>query len=396
MVDNKLNMTMVDFDTNLIAIVFLTIVFFFLSIYFYYQFSKKNQPLFYLVITCVLGFVSSLIASIDTIFFSERLDSIFSRINFRLFLGLQVFFFFLFLSNFSDIKKYNRRLIVVISLLIVELFGIISLILFQNYAVENLEFQYKYAWFIIDFSLNLMGFIVYGLYAVPIFITLYKYNKEIRVYLTVIGFIAIASGYFFRLIFCSIANGKMILLSSLPEAIYFLKIIADYFIFAGLVIFVLIYLINSEFIYQLPYDQYFFFVSLKSGVLIQFVEFESKHKTIEIMENSFTSLLYAINLLFSYVFKTKNNISYIESQDTTFYLCTGEKITSIIVGNKVTPVLISDVKKFNRNFEQRYKIELEQDNTTLAQLDIPKNYFEKHFPYLVIRQKMVKNNLEIE
>jgi mannosyltransferase OCH1-like enzyme len=114
------------------------------------------------------------------------------------------------------------------------------------------------------------------------------------------------------------------------------------------------------------------------------------------MENSFTSLLYAINLLFSYVFKTKNNISYIESQDTTFYLCTGEKITSIIVGNKVTPVLISDVKKFNRNFEQRYKIELEQDNTTLAQLDIPKNYFEKHFPYLVIRQKMVKNNLEIE
>ncbi|MEA2070668.1 MAG: hypothetical protein U9O98_05190, partial [Asgard group archaeon] len=112
----------------------------------------------------------------------------------------------------------------------------------------------------------------------------------------------------------------------------------------------------------------------------------------EINENLLSSLISAISGLLSESLGSNKPLKFVESEDRTLVLDTGDYVTCAILCDQPTYFLIQSLKYLRNLTEKTYEGEFSQSVIQKEKFKGVKNLIHKAFPFLVIEEKIQKTN----
>ena len=347
-----------------------------LLILFAYQTLKKKRSAPHFLILLSFGMLGGVFAFLDS-------SKLFSD-PYRYFLtiqlicyGFQFFFFYLFMEELVSVKVKPMRFGIALSFLIVQ---VLSLILITYY--RAIGESTTLLWLFSDTGYDgLALFTVWGC-AIPVYIQMYRYTKEKKPLFFATAMLIVGLGFFIILLIDYISFFGVV-----PEWLNNISDLGDILPLLGLMLFLIGYLSNVDYIYRLAHDNYLLMVTYKSGITIHSINFENQSEIV-VEENLISGLLTTINMIFSNVLHSKSHIETIASKDATIYMTTGKYITTTILAEHTSAMLARAMARYTQEFEVRYQELLQKEESDTSQFDNATELLSSVFPFLIIK----KNN----
>jgi transcription antitermination factor NusG len=346
---------------------------------FAYETKTKNRSAPYLLLLLVFGVAGGFLAFIDS---SEILPSFgpYGRIYLILELvcyGLQFFFFYLFIEDISSLKPRLSGLMLMLGLLVLQNVALWSIVWFSAVLPEATN----YMWLLADIgyvNLPLVAFLIFGL---PTYYRIYRYTEEkkalgfmLSMIITSLGFIIISLidyiGFF----------------GEIPVWLDSISLLGEIFPLLGLLIFLLTYLFDVDYIYRLPSDHYLLMITYRSGVPIHFTTFETK-KEVEIEENLFSGFISSIGMVFEQILRSSAPIESISSKEATIVIRSGKHVMGIILTKRPTSILARALDTYIKKFEKKYEEPLKNELVEVSAFEGAEALVKPIFPFFQIKDQ---------
>ncbi|MFX0100695.1 MAG: hypothetical protein ACFFCS_14060 [Candidatus Hodarchaeota archaeon] len=340
--------------------------------------QKRNAP--YLLTSIFFGFLAGLIQflTLEAIFKTFYIFDILTTFKHQLNLSayaLMIFFFYLFLEDLTDIKPNIMRFSIIFGLLILDL-----LPLWQLYWFDNKDVSGK-LWVLTDAGYDFLGFCVFAIFGLWVYIKTFKYSKDGRAISLAISMIIVGIGY---------AGLALYDLNDFFDFLAFplgdLKTIGGAISIIGLLIMVLSYVTNVNYLYRLPNDNYVLTVAYKSGVPIHTVEMQTSRKKVSIEQEMLTGLISAISTMFRGTLQSDTDIENIKSKDATILVESGARVICIIVSDHVSATLSRALKRYVREFESMFEKELGEEALDSTKFEPANDLLKRVFPFFKIKK----------
>lgn len=343
---------------------------------FIYESTRKSRSAPYLIHLLICGFIGSLFSILDGF---ELLPPLLPNIRVFLimelaFYGLQFFFFYLFLEEISSIRPKSWKILLTFSFLILQQTSLGLILWFSTFSSKAVECL----WFLADIGYNNLALLVFAIFGISIYFKHYKYTKEKKAILFIAGLFLITLGYIVYSLVDYIG-----FFSILPEWLETLSPFSEVFPMLGLMIILLIYIYDVDYIYRLPNDHYRLIVTYKSGITIHTVEFKTK-KTLPIKDNLFSGFMTSISYIFDNVLRSQAPIESISSKDATILMRSGKKIIVIMLARQPTRILERAMDRYITIFEKKFERELDLESTEITRFKEADELIKPIFPFLKI------------
>jgi hypothetical protein len=338
------------------------------------------------------GFLAGLVAILNVLFFSNH--PFFQSLHLNLY-GLHFFCLYLFFERLISKKPNLIRFSIMVGLLVMLTIALWLVyysktnsitISFLNYSLELNSFT-GISWVIADFSYWTPAFIVYLGLGVPIYIKTYLYTKEKKPVVLAIALLFVGFGFIitFLVDLIFILNFFNINID-VPNVILVLSNLNNVFQLIGIMLFVIVYLINIDYIYRLPSDTYILMVLKEGGIPVHTIHLKTRNE-VEIKEFLLSGMITAINNLFMEITKNRNPIQNILSQGINVLVQTGKEITAVLLTENISYFLNQGLKRYVKVFEKEFSKELECNEENVHEYDRGVKILESVFPFFIIEDK---------
>ncbi|MHA1680325.1 MAG: hypothetical protein ACTSUE_04915, partial [Promethearchaeota archaeon] len=336
--------------------------------------AKKFAP--YLTVSLAFGCAAGFVQVLHE--FLGMFDPVRHQLNLTMF-GLMLFFFYLFLENLESPKPPIPRFSIAFGLLFLELLTLWLIYWFQNFPNSS-EFE-GIMWFLTDLGYNFLGLFTFAFFGFYHYIRAYKYSKDARDLSLSVCMVVVGIGYTFLLSWdlVDFFNITVEWLDNFTEFGLAFPVI-------GLLIMVITYLSNINYLARLPYDNFVLTVGYKSGVPIHTVCIETLKRKVIIQQEMLTGLLSAISTMFRSTLGTETDIHQIRSKDASILMESGKYVVAIIVSDKVSATLIRAMKRYVTEFERMFEVKLLDNVIETNQFDAAKGVLGKVFPFFKIQE----------
>lgn len=349
---------------------------------FTYQTTRKHRSAPYLLISLFFGVLGAFFAIIDSTDIFPNFGP-YSRIYLVLeliFYGLQFFFFYLFVQDISRIQPQLWSLLIMFTLLIIQNMSLWLMVWFSTFsstAVDNL-------WLLADIGYNNLAIFAYWIIGIPTYYKLYNYTKEKKALGFILGLILIGLGYSVSSLIDYIG-----FFGTIPGFLDSIAIFGEIFPLVGLLLFLLIYILDVDYIYRLPHDHYMLMVTYKSGVAIHTVKFQTKRE-IKIEDNLFSGFISSLTFVFDNILRSPSPIETISSKDASILLRSGEKVLVIVLTQQPTSILTRALDRYIKRFEEKFNELLKIESTEITKFTEAKELIGKIFPFIKIKENSNK------
>jgi len=369
-------------DINTIINILIGSFFAILFVLFTYQTTKKHRAAPYLLSSIFFGVLGAFFALVDS---ADLLPNFtpFNRTYLILelmFYGLQFFFFYLFVQDISRLNPQLWSLILMFAFLILQNISLWLMVWFSSFsmtAVDNL-------WLLADIGYNNLAIFAFWIIGIPTYYRLYNYTKEKKALGFIIGLILVGGGY---------VVGSLIdyigFFGTVPSYLNDISILGEIFPMVGLLIFLLTYILDVDYIYRLPHDHYMLMVTYKSGVAIHTKKFDTKRE-VQIEENLFSGFISSLTFVFNNILQSISPIEVISSKDASILIRSGERILVIILTQQPTSILARALDRYIRRFEDKFKDELKRESTEVGKFQEAEELIKPMFPFLKIKENSEK------
>jgi len=245
------------------------------------------------------------------------------------------------------------------------------------------------AWVLADFGYWTPALFVYLGLGVPIYFKMYLYTKEIKPLALMVALIFVSIGFFI-----SFLNDLYFIFSvfnisiNKPDIISTLEDISNIFPSIGIIIFVIIYITNIDYLYRLPYDVHLLMVLERGGgTPLYTVKLKTRNK-IEIEDVLLSGLFSAINTIFQQVLQSKKIINVISSKEMSILIKGGKSIVTLVITSKNTYFLDKALARFVKIFEKEFEKELKEGERDLTIYERAHEIISIAFPFFILE----KNN----
>jgi hypothetical protein len=152
----------------------------------------------------------------------------------------------------------------------------------------------------------------------------------------------------------------------------------------GLLLFIIVYLTDIDYIYRMPFDTYSIIVAYRdSGNLIH-ASFLKTSKPLPIETHLVSGMLVAMNSLFGEIFRGKHVIQQITGANAALLFEGGEKILGIVVTERVSFYLGQSLRHYLKEFEQKFKSLINEKEANILKFQDARLLVEQCFPYCEI------------
>lgn len=242
------------------------------------------------------------------------------------------------------------------------------------------------SWVIADFAYWTPAFIAYLGLGVPIYIRTYLTTKETQPLILSIALVFVGFGFFISFLndLMFILNVYNIITGS-PSFIGVLASLNNAFQFIGILLFVITYIINVDYIYRLPNDTYILMVLKKGGIPIHTVHLETR-KNIDVKAFLLSGVITAINNLFMELTKRSTPIHTIISEDINVLIQSGKQITAVIMAENISYFLEKALKRYVKAFEKEFEDELNRKAENIQIFKRALNLLTSIFPFFMVKK----------
>ncbi|TXT58658.1 MAG: conserved membrane protein of unknown function [Promethearchaeota archaeon] len=346
---------------------------------FAYQTKVKGRSAPYLLLLLFFGVVGGFLAIVDS---SGILPSFgpYNRIYLILELvcyGLQFFFFYLFIEDISSLKPRLSGLMIMLSLLILQNTALWSIVWFSAVAPDAAD----YMWLLADIGYDNLPIVAFLFFGLPTYYRIYRYTEEKKALGFILSMILASTGFIIISLidYTGFFGVKPVLLDNI-------SLLGEIFPLLGLLIFLLTYLIDVDYIYRLPSDHFLLMVTYRSGVPIHFTTFETK-KEVEIEENLFSGFISSIGMVFDQILQSRAPIQSISSEEATIVIRSGKNIMAIILTKRPTAILERAMDKYIDKFEKKYREPLKNEIVEINAFEGAKELVKPIFPFFRIKKQ---------
>jgi hypothetical protein len=362
-----------EWDLNNIVNVSIASLFGTLLLLFIYQTTRKQRSAPHFLILLTFGMVGGIFAFLDSARIFPDPKRIFLAAQLTCY-GFQFFFFYLFLEELRGLKVNTARFMIAFGLLALQVFSLWTIVWFKEYPVTG------DLWLLADTGYDGLALFTFLGCGIPVYLKTYRITKEMKALFLSFALLIVSLGF--------------IIIFGVDYTNYFgqtpawLDDISDFgeiFPMTGLLLFVLSYLSNVDYIYRLPNDNYILMVTYKSGVTIHAVKFQNR-ANIVVEENLISGLLTTINIIFTNVLKSTNYIESMTSKNATILMQAGEKIVATIMADSASAILVRALKRYVTEFERTFKASLDADESNMEVYDPAKNLLQTIFPFIHIKE----------
>lgn len=368
---------MADFDIDTILNLSIAIVFFLLLLLFIFQTMKKKRSAPYFIISLFFGFIGGVFAYFDSIGLFDNEDLVLA-IQLTCY-SLQFVFFFLFMETLQYLKLNAKRWSIILVLFIIQQFALWRNAYFSVMGGYNNPALNFWVW--ADFGYDNLALYTFLIIGFPIYAKMYRYTKETRPLIMSIALIIVSLG------FCIIsASDYLSYFGATVDWLDNISILGDVLPLTGLLLFLLSYITDIDYLYRLPSDNYILMVSYKSGVTIHSVRFKTRSRHVEIDENLLSGLFTGITMVFKNVLESHEDVQSILSKDATILMQSGKYVTAIIVADNISAILDRSLKRYVEEFENKFQEKLESEDKLISDFDSATELLKPIFPYLVVRE----------
>ncbi|MEJ2279059.1 MAG: hypothetical protein P8Y70_15130, partial [Candidatus Lokiarchaeota archaeon] len=287
-----------------------------------------------------------------------------------------------FFERLISQKPNSWRLAIMIGLLLTQTIG---LWLVFYYTVNSINTDM--AWLIADIGYWTPALLVYLGMGVPIFFKTYLYTKEIRPLILSIALLFVGIGFIF-----SFLNDLPFIFGvfniDIPSSQVIMNVseIANIFPLIGIILFMLPYLINIDYLYRLPNDTYILMVLRKDGTPVHTVKFKTRNK-VKIPEFLLSGMISAINGVFKELFKKEASIRTISSEGIHILLEPKGEILALIITDNISYFLRQGLKRYVRIFGKEFSKQLEQGESNILAYDRAINLLKSIFPFFIVKRE---------
>jgi hypothetical protein len=358
-----------------IAFLIIAVLFGVLFGLFVLQTATRHRKASALTISLFFGVLASLSAIISTglIFpLTGNWGNIFQALQLNLF-GFQFFFFYIFLERLQSKDIHTGRLAFVIGLLLLQTFSLWLRVYFHDVGEIS-----GTLWFLQDMGYALLGIFVFVVLSIPIYLRTYQYTHEKKPIFMAIALGLVGTGFIFSFLFD--------LFDFLNITVAWVGVVAEYTMplqAIGLIIFTSIYLSDIDYLYRLPNDTFMLMVVARSGVPLHSVKLRTR-KQVKIEGDLLSGLLSAINNVFEEVFKVSSTIRSISSKEIHILMEPGEEIISVAITDKISYFLDVALKRYTREFEERFGEELKNRIRDIAAYYDASKIIKPIFPFFIV------------
>ena len=279
-----------------IAFLVITILFGILLCLFIFQTTRRRRSANALIISLSFGFLACVFAIISTgqlIPLNSAWERIFQALQLNTF-GVQFFFFFIFLERVRAKDVRTSFFAVMVGLLLLQTFSLWLRVYFHDVSEINATL-----WFLSDMGYTISGILVYLGLSLPVYFKTYKYTQEKKPIFIAVALALVGVGFVFSFFkdFLDYIHINVEWLDSAAQFTMPLQAI-------GLFIFTIIYLVDIDYLYRLPNDNFMLIVATTGGLPIFTVKLKTRNQ-VKIEGDLLSGLLSAINSVFEEIFKSK-------------------------------------------------------------------------------------------
>ncbi len=288
--------------------------------------------------------------------------------------GLLYFNFYLFMESLVNLKPNIYRLCMAFGFLLLQLVSLWSIAWFSAQDVDGTG----NLWLLADIGYNNLALFTCLIFGVPLYWRMYQYTKEKKSLAFAISLSIIGMGY----IIISLVDYTGFA-GEVPEALSTIRLLGEVFPMTGIFIFVLSYLSDIDYIYRLPSDHYVLMITEKSGVPLFSLKLENK-KGIKVEESIVSGLLSSLIMIFNNVLKSEKAIKDVSSEDATIQIQEGSQVFAIVLGEMPSLVLRKALRRFVREFEEKYSEKLKVGSGEVSGFDDAKSLVKSVFPFFKV------------
>lgn len=371
-----------EFNTIVLINILITSFYSIFLALFSYQFIKQKRSVPYLLLLLISAVIGGIFAIIDssnilpTFTSYSRIYLIFQLVCY----GLQFFFFYLFMEHISEIQPKLWRLAIILSLIIIQNIALWEIVWFSPLSQELND----KLWLIADFGYNNLAIFAFLIVGVPIYFKSYKYTREKKAIGFIIGLLLAGLGYVINSIFDYVP-----FFIEAPAWFDEMRIFGEILPLIGLLLFLITYIIDVDYIYRLPRDHFMLMVTYKGGTPIHSVKFETKREA-ELNENLISGLISSLKITFDQLLQTTAPLETISSKDASILLRSGDDILVSMLAEHPTAILTSALDKYVVQFEEKFEEEIKSDTHDTTEFEDADKLIEPIFPFLEIKRKSSK------
>lgn len=371
-----------DFTIAHWTVLFITIAFGVLTILLLIQAIIRKRYAWSFFLSIIFGFMAGVAAIFNELVFTDNafLTSFLRSLHLNLY-GFHFFCFYIFFERLISRKVNSLRLSIMIILITMQTLGLF--LVFYN-EVNSLDA--KMAWVLADIGYWSPALFTYIGLGVPIYIKTYKYTKEIKPIILCFGLIFVGVGFFI-----SFLNDLEYIFSvfeiylNFPSIIAELSEIANVFPLIGILLFVIVYLVNIDYIYRLPNDTFTLLVLKRGGIPVHSVHLKTRKKT-TIKEFLLSGMITAIDNVFREIMDEELPIERITSQGINILIKSGQTLSVVVITDKITYFLDKGLQRYINEFEKKYADEIKRDEENMHAYDGALKILKQVFPFFIIKE----------
>jgi hypothetical protein len=165
-----------------------------------------------------------------------------------------------------------------------------------------------------------------------------------------------------------------------------MKIFGEIFPLMGLLLFLITYILDVDYIYRLPRDHFMLMVTYQGGTPIHSVKFHTKRKA-ELNQNLVSGLISSLKITFDQLLQTTAPLETISSKDASILLRSGEKILVSMLAEHPTAILIRALDKYVIRFEEKFSDEIKRETHDTTEFEKADKLIKPIFPFLEIKKE---------
>ncbi len=343
---------------------------------FTYQTSKKKRKVPQFLVSLLFGCIGGIFAFLDS---TELLVGI-SRNTILAFqltcYSLQFFFFFLFLEDLSSMKMNPIRFGFVFGFMLLQFFSLWTIVWFNNFSDVTTNL-----WFLADLGYNNLALAVFLVIGVPVYVKTYQETKEKKPIIFILALALVSAGF----IIISFGDYLSYFHAS-PDWLLEILDLGDILPMTGLLLFLLVYLSDIDYIYRLPNNNYILIVANKTGTMIHSVRFTTR-RPLRIQPELLAGLLSAINSVFKSGLEVSADITSIASKNLTILLESGKSIVAAIVADKTPAILGKALKRYVTEFEAKFAEQFTVQSGNVTPFDAALDLLKPIFPFFIVEHE---------
>jgi len=333
-------------DVELFFYILMSVIFGFFLQLLYRRIIRKNRWVPSLLFSVGLGFIAFVLRIIVHLLdYSSQQGEYhaFNAFSVILFV-LQTYFWHVHIERTVNIRLNRYRYVFVLFFAFLAIISLGLIIVFWYLPIFGL------LWFLADCGSEFFALFVFS-FGFYVHYRSYKYNQDM------------VSKHFFG--FYGLAISGFIILTT-KDIIYFitnntakdliqtLNLVGNGIALLGLMLLMIFYVRNVDYIYTIPWDTYTLLVAYKdSGNLISQVKFKVKD-SISVDAYLMAGMLNAMNNLYGEIFQSDKGIYEIVGSKLTLLFQTGENILVVAATQRTSYYLRDSLKRFLEAFEKKY------------------------------------------